>query len=90
MLQLPRSPVRGDLAMTWVLAVAEAQVAVRYSAADHECIVRAEGIAALFGVIVKKIGIQSSAAEKLFSNLKRNGFSLDVPGGQINIGDFSV
>jgi hypothetical protein len=29
MFALPSNPVRGDLAMIWVLAVAEAQVAVR-------------------------------------------------------------
>jgi hypothetical protein len=90
MLQLPSNPVSGDLAITWVLDVAEAQGGAKESAAHHERVVRADGIASLCGVVVKKIGIQPSASEEFPSDVERNGFCLDVSCGEIDVSDFSV
>jgi hypothetical protein len=41
-------------------------------------------------MVIKQIGIQSPAAQKLFPNLKRDRLGLDITGGEINVCDLSV
>jgi hypothetical protein len=60
------------------------------SAADDQCVARSQRVAAFLGVIVEQVSIETPAPEIFFTHFQWNGCDLDLAGGQIDVGNFSI